>query len=159
MCGKQLALLIPDFKITVRPNNSLSVVNTMKLVCALAAISISVGVGFALAGAWMVLPFAGLEIAAIAYAFYYITLRSGDFESITIENDRIVIEKHGYKESAEVVFQRYWAQVNIREQANGGNALFIGSHGKEVEFGRRFMNDEQRVVLARELKQKLKNIN
>jgi len=42
---------------------------------------------------------------------------------------------------------------------NGGNALFIGSHGKEVEFGRRFMNDEQRVVLARELKQKLKNIN
>jgi len=106
MCGKQLALLIPDFKITVRPNNSLSVVNTMKLVCVLAAISISVGVGFALAGAWMVLPFAGLEIVAIAYAFYYITLRSGDFESITIENDRIVIEKHGYKESAEVVFQR-----------------------------------------------------
>lgn len=118
-----------------------------------------VGLGFALAGAWMVLPFAGLEIAAIAYAFYYITLRSGDFESILIEGDRVVVEKHGYKKSVEVVFQRYWAQVNMREQLNGSNALFIGSHGKEVEFGRGFMTDEQRVELARELKLKLKNIN
>ena len=152
-------MFIPDFKITVRPNNSLSVVNTIKVVCALAAISMLVGTGFALAGAWMVLLFAGLEIVAIAYAFYYITVRSGDFESITIEGDRIVVEKHGYKESPEVVFQRYWAQVNVREQLSGGNALFIGSHGKEVEFGRHFMSDEQRVALARELKLKLKNIN
>lgn len=154
-----MALLNPDFKITVRSNNSLSVANTIKLVCALALISMVVGLGFSLAGAWMVLPFAGLEIAAIAYAFYYITLRSGDFESISIEGDRVVVEKYGYKKSVEVVFQRYWAQVNMREQLNGSNALFIGSHGKEVEFGRGFMTDEQRVELARELKLKLKNIN
>lgn len=152
-------MLIPDFKVTVRPNNSLSAASTIKLVCALAAISMTVGIGFALAGAWLVLPFAGLEVVAIAYAFYYIMLRSGDFESITIEGDRVVVAQYGYKLSSEAVFQRYWAKVAVRERANGGNALFIGSHGKEVEFGRRFMNDEQRVTLARELKLKLKNIN
>jgi uncharacterized membrane protein len=156
MCGNQLALFIPDFKIIVRPNNSLSVENTVKLVCALAAISMLVGIGFAMAGAWMVLPFAGLEIIAIAYAFYYITLHSGDYESIAIEGDRVTVEKHGYKSSTEVVFQRYWAQVSVRDQLNGGNALFICSHGKEVEFGRSFMTDEQRVELARALKLKLK---
>jgi uncharacterized membrane protein len=152
-------MLNPDYKITVRSNNSLSVANTVKLVCALALVSMAVGLGFALAGAWMVLPFAGLEIIAVAYAFYYITVRAGDYESITIEGDRVVVEKHGYRESVEVVFQRYWAQISMREQLNGRAALFIGSHGKEVEFGRSFMTDEQRTELARELKLKLKNIN
>jgi hypothetical protein len=54
--------------------------------------------------------------------------------------------------------------VNLREVVSvggviGKSGLFIRSHGKEVEFGRNFMNDEQRVELARELKQKLKNID
>jgi uncharacterized membrane protein len=152
-----LALFIPEYKIIVKPNNSLSVANTIKLVCLLAVISMSVGIGFALAGAWLVLPFAGLEILAIGYAFYLITLHSGDYESITIEGDRVIVEKHGYKDTTEVVFQRYWAQVSLRDRVNGGNALFIRSHGKEIEFGRSFMTDEQRAELAGLLKLKLKN--
>jgi len=39
------------------------------------------------------------------------------------------------------------------------NGLFISSHGKEIEFGKHFINDEQRVALAHELKQKIKSIN
>ena len=152
-----MALFIPDYKIIVKPNNSLSVANTVKLVCLLAVISMLVGIGFALAGAWLVLPFAGLEILAIGYAFYFVTLHSGDYESITIEGDRVIVEKHGYKNTTEVVFQRYWAQVSLRNRVNGSNALFIRSHGKEIEFGRSFMTDEQRVELARMLKLKLKN--
>jgi hypothetical protein len=42
---------------------------------------------------------------------------------------------------------------------NGSSGLFISSHGNEVEFGRNFINDEQRALLARDLRQKLKNIN
>jgi hypothetical protein len=43
--------------------------------------------------------------------------------------------------------------------SNGKCGLFISSHGNEVEFGRNFINDEQRSQLARDLRQKLKNIN
>ena len=43
--------------------------------------------------------------------------------------------------------------------SNGKSALFISSHGNEVEFGRNFISDEQRTLLARDLRQKLKNIN
>jgi hypothetical protein len=35
---------------------------------AIAAVSLLIAVGFALAGAWLVLPFAGLEIAALVWA-------------------------------------------------------------------------------------------
>ena len=150
-----MAMLITDFKITVMPNNSLSVKNTIRLVMGLAIMSMLVGVGFALAGAWMVLPFAGLEIVAIAYAFYIIHLHSADFESITILDDDVIVEKNGYKTSSIAKFQRYWARVSVRKQSNGKEALFIGSHGKEVEFGKRFINDEQRALLASQLKQKL----
>ncbi len=150
-----MVMLVTDFKIVVKPNCSLTVKNTIRLVVGLAAISMLIGIGFALAGAWLVLPFAGLEIVAIAYAFYYIYQRSGDFESITIQDDSVIVEKYGYKASDKAVFQRYWARVSLRKQISGRGALFIGSHGKEVEFGRHFVNDEQRELLAQQIRQKL----
>ncbi|MDO9234274.1 DUF2244 domain-containing protein [Methylotenera sp.] len=151
------------FKIIVKPNNSLTPEASLKVLAGLAAIILVVGLGFSRIGAWWVLPFAGLEILAFAYAFHYIQIHSGDFESITIENDQIVIEKRNYKEVTKTVFQAHWAQINVRGVAGGKgvigkSGLFIRSHGKEVEFGRNFINDEQRAELARKLKQKLKNI-
>lgn len=151
-------------KIIARPNNSLSVDDSVKLLAALAGIALVVALGFFHIGAWLVLPFAGLEIMAFAYAFHTVYLHADDFESITIENDRVVVEKRNVKEITTTVFQRYWAQVNVRDVAmikgsNGKCGLFISSHGNEVEFGRNFINDEQRSQLARDLRQKLKNIN
>ncbi len=152
------------YKIIASPNNSLSPRASVKLLAALAFVVFAVGFGFARIGAWLVLPFAGLEILAFAYVFHYMYLHASDFESIAIENDTVVVEKRNYKEVTTTVFQRHWAQVNLREVSSVGSAigkrgLFIRSHGKEVEFGKSFINDEQRVVLARELKQKLKNID
>ena len=154
-----MVMLVTDFKITVKPNCSLSVKNTIWLVIGFATVSMVVGIGFALAGAWLVLPFAGLEIIAIAYAFYYIHLHADDFESITIQEDNVIVEKYGYKMSDKAVFQRYWARVILRKQVTGRDALFIGSHGKEVEFARSFVTDEQRELLASQIRQKLNKIN
>jgi len=151
-------------KIIARPNNSLSVEDSVKLLAALAGIALVVALGFLHIGAWLVLPFAGLEIVAFAYAFHSVYLHAEDFDSITIDNDRVVVEQKNVKELKTTVFQRYWAQVNVRDVAmikgsNGKCGLFISSHGNEVEFGRNFINDEQRSQLARDLRQKLKNIN
>ena len=152
------------YTIIARPNNSLSPDDSIKLLAAMATVAFLIAIGFASIGAWLVLPFAGLEILAFSYAFYTIYLHADDFESITIEEDRVVVEKRNYKELTKTVFQRYWAQVNVRDVltikgSNGKSALFISSHGNEVEFGRNFISDEQRTLLARDLRQKLKNIN
>jgi uncharacterized membrane protein len=152
------------YKIIATPNNSLSPNDSVKLLVAMTAVAFLIALGFARVGAWLVLPFAGLEILALAYAFYFIHLHSSDFESITIEDDRVVVERKSYNELTTMVFQRYWAQISVRnveskKGVNGKKGLFISSHGKEVEFGRNFINDEQRTELARELRQKIKNIN
>jgi uncharacterized membrane protein len=159
-----MAITDLGYKIIARHNNSLAPKAGVKLLLALASMVLIVGIGFARIGAWLVLPFAGLEVLAFAYAFHYIYLHSGDFESITIGIDSVIVEKKDYKEVTTTVFQRHWAQVSLREVASvggvsGKSGLFIRSHGREIEFGKHFMNDEQRVLLARELKQKLKNID
>jgi uncharacterized membrane protein len=159
-----MAVLDLGYKIIARPNNSLSPEGSVKLLVGISSVALVIALGFARIGAWLVLPFAGLEIFAFAYAFYFTYLHSGDFESITIDDNSVVVEKRNYKELTTTVFQRYWAQVNVREvvkskSGNGKSGLFISSHGNEVEFGRNFINDEQRTLLARELRKKLKNIN
>ena len=150
-------------KIILRPNNSLSPEGSVKVVMALFLIVLAVAVGFAHIGAWLVLPFAGIEILAMAYAFYNVYMHSDDYESITIAGDDVIVEKKNNKDFTTTIFQRYWAQISVREvtQSNGRiskRAIFISSHGKEVEFGKYFINDGQRTVFARELREKLRNI-
>ncbi len=156
-----MAVFDLGYKIIARPNNSLSLDGGIKLLAAMAVVTLLIALGFARLGAWMVLPFAGLELAAFAYAFYYVYLHASDYESIAIEEDKVIVEKKSYKKSSITVFQRYWAQANVRAVVNsqGKSGLFIGSHGKEIEFGRHLIDDEQRVALARELKQKFRNVS
>lgn len=158
-----MAVIDLGYKIIARPNNSLSLDGGIKLLAAMALVTVIIALGFAHIGAWMVLPFAGLELVAFACAFYYVYLHAGDYESIAIEQDKVIVEMRSYKKYSITVFQRYWTQVNVRDvlnsQSTGKNALFIGSHGKEIEFGKRLIDDEQRVALARELKQKFRNMH
>ena len=44
---------------------------------ALAALTVAIGVGFAFVGAWLVLPFAGLEALMLAVAFFVYARRAG----------------------------------------------------------------------------------
>jgi uncharacterized membrane protein len=47
---------------------------------ALAALTLAIGVGFAFFGAWLVLPFAGLEVLLLAGAFFAYARRAGKSE-------------------------------------------------------------------------------
>lgn len=145
-----MATSVVDYKIVVRPNCASSPHEMAKVVAALAIFSLSIAIAFGFAGAWLVFPFAGLELLALAYAFYFIHCHAEDYESITIEGDHLAIEQHHYKNTSQVVFHRYWAQVIVRKSPSGEHRLWLRSHGNEVEIGR-FMNDRQRLDLAEQL--------
>lgn len=150
-----MASSVADFEVIVRPNCSLSPRGTLYVVVSIAIYSFFIGLGFALMGAWLVLPFAGLEVLAIAYAFYLVYCHSGDYESITIKDDTLCIEKHSYQHNSQIVFNRYWARVLLRKLPSGDQTLFLRSHDREVEFGSRFMSSEQRLLLAEQLKKRV----
>jgi uncharacterized membrane protein len=148
-----------DCKIIAKPNNSLSEDGLVKLFLVMMLVALVIALGFVSKGAWLVLPFAGLELLAFAWAFYHVSLHSRDFESITIDADQVLVEKFSKSDTSSSVFHRYWTRVSLKTNTDGRMALCIGSHGKEVEFARYLINDEQRVVLMRELKEKLKYTN
>ncbi len=116
----------------------------------LVLLSLAIAGGFAVAGAWIVVPFAGLEIAALLTAAAVFLRRSGDFERVAVCGDRIVVEfrERGLAEQFE--FHRGWARV-VTGKA-GMPAL--RSHGRTVEIGR-YCDEEARRTLARELRGRL----
>ena len=81
-----------SFRVTFKPNSALTANNNIKVVVLLAMIPMLIGIGFSLIGAWLVLPFVGLEILALALAFYYINNHEANYESICIVGDSLVVE-------------------------------------------------------------------
>jgi uncharacterized membrane protein len=142
-----------DFKCIARPNCSLSKQGRIYAVTIVAVFSFVIAAFFCFFGAWMVLPFTGLECMAVAAAFYYMQCHSNDYESISIHENDLTIERLSYKSLTQISFNRYWAKVYLRDLPNGHHELRVRSHGKEVCFGNRFLDDEQRIKLAKELNQ------
>ncbi len=58
-------------------NCSISPAALLGSLAALAAVTLAIGIGFSLLGAWPVLPFAGLEVLALAIAFVVHVRRIG----------------------------------------------------------------------------------
>jgi len=147
-----------DYRVVARPNCSLTPAGRVGVVCILGIFSLTVAIGFGLAGAWMVFPFAGLELLALACAFYYVNCHAGDYESLAIDGDQVVVEQHSYKKLNQVVFHRYWVQVVLREVPGGEQRLWLRSHGREVEVGR-YMSCDQRLALAQQLQKRTGQFN
>lgn len=142
-----------SFRVTFKPNSALSAASKQKVVVLLTVIPCLVGLGFALIGAWLILPFVGLEIVALAYAFYYINSHESDYESITIEGDSLVVQRSVGQQLSQQVINPYWVKVVQHELANGELHLYLQSHGKETEVGR-YLTRKQRELLAKQLQQR-----
>ena len=143
-----------ELTIITRPNCSLSAAGRLLLFCVILLFSSAIAVGFALVGAWFILPFSGLEVLALGWALYYIGCHVDDYESIVISGDRMVIERRSYKTVHKVEFQRYWSQVVVVPATMLGKCrVWVRSRGQEVELGR-FVDDDARMALACRLKER-----
>jgi len=116
----------------------------------LAAFSLLVAVLFAAAGAWMIIPFAGLEIAGLAMAAWVMFRRAGDFERLAMSGDRILFEFRELGQVRQMEFNRCWARLIC----DGTGGLALRSHGREVSVGR-YCGEESRRLLERELRSRL----
>jgi uncharacterized membrane protein len=142
-----------SFKVTFKPNSALSAVSKQKVIMLLTAIPCAIGVAFCFLGAWLVLPFVGLEVVALAYAFYYVNQHEADYESISIDRDNLVVERCIGEKVTQQVINPYWVKVIQHELPNGELHLYLQSHGKVIEVGS-FLTRKQRELLARQLKQR-----
>ena len=115
----------------------------------LSIVSLAVGLFFWFHGAVMVLPFAALELMALATAFLIHARHAADRECISVRGGRLVVEveKAGRVERCE--FVREW--VRVEPERRHGLVEVIGG-GRSVHVGR-FLRADLRPLLARELRQ------
>jgi uncharacterized membrane protein len=143
---------IAEFDYTARPNCSIDRRGMLCLFVAAAVVCGVISLVFAAFGAWLVLPFAGLELALLAWALRFMDRRSGDYERVVLAGDTLRIETCEAGLPACHEFQRYWAQVRVQSEGSGAR-VFVRSHGREVELGR-FRNAEQKLALAQQLRER-----
>lgn len=146
-----------EFREVVRPNRSLSRQALMNVVLVYCAVVLLIGSGFALVGAWPVLPFVGLEIAVVAVAIRLIADRAGDYEEIVVSGDRLEIVQVVAGKECRYQFQRYWARVRLEQDDADWypSRLLVGSHGRWIEIGAA-TSAEQRQALRHRLERALR---
>jgi len=74
------------------PNSSLSWQQTKYVIGAVACISFAIALFWSLNGAWLVLPFAGLEVSLFSYVCYRVCLNSYQQERLSISDSAIKVE-------------------------------------------------------------------
>ena len=142
-----------SYRVTFKPNCALSAESKRNVVLLLTIIPCCIAVGFGMLGAWFVLPFVGLEIAALSFAFYYVNSHESDFESISIEGNSLVVERGNSRHVSQFEFNPYWVTVQRRQLANGELQIYLLSHGKSIEVGR-YLTRKQRELLADQLQKR-----
>lgn len=146
-----------DLRIVVRPNRALTLWGMLLLFAGLTAVVLIIGIGFTLMGAWPVLPFAGLEMTAVAAVLYRLSRHAEDHDAIVIEGDRVTVTRRRGRQEWRDDFQRYWTKITLeRRRGWYPTRLTVGSHGRFVVIAAQ-VNEQERESLSRTLNEALKS--
>ncbi|MBI1395462.1 MAG: DUF2244 domain-containing protein [Betaproteobacteria bacterium] len=145
------------YRLICRRNDSLSPRGRRLFFASIVVVSFGIAIAWWFRGAWVVLPFAVIEMAVLYIALRVLESHAGDCEMVSISDDRVVVERYERGRRSRHEFNRYWAQLVVRRLGPGDRCgLALRSHGKEVGFGD-YLTDEQRLTVASELRRRLKN--
>jgi uncharacterized membrane protein len=114
-------------------------------------------IAWAIAGAWPILPFAGLELGLLAYAFHYVGKFDGDYERLTIDGSLVAVESCERGVVRRTSFNRAWVRLLMIEQGNRCY-LSLKYEGQEFRLGK-LMSDEQRSAWGRELRKQIRIVS
>lgn len=100
---------------------------------------------FAASGFWPVLPFAGLEMAVLAWALHASLRRGRCTQTITLTETEVRVVTHDPQGDRQAAFPRHWARATlVRSQGWLPSRLLIESHGRACEVGRLLTEEERR---------------
>ena len=134
--------------LTARPNRSLSPAARRWVAAAMCVPVLVVALVVAAQGAWLVMPFAGIEVAMIVFAFRWLRAGDGDFETITILGHELVVRHSVRGQIAESRFNLHWVQV-VFEPAGIArkSVLALRLHGRMHPIGN-LMTEAERSAAA-----------
>lgn len=143
----------PPYVHLSRPNRSLGVAGRRWVLGAIAATTFGVAAGATAFGAWPVMPFAGLEIALLAFAFRVLGQHDADFERLEIGEHEVRVEAREAQMLTRFVAHRPWVRVEVRSSGHRCT-LRLAYAGRTEPLGR-MLSDEGRRRLAEAIRGRL----
>ncbi len=146
----------PLFEATLYPHRSLPREGFWILMAAVAAVSFTMGLICAAAGAWPVFGFFGLDVALLYWAFRA-NYRDGQLlEHVRLTREELTIRRiHPNGQVEDWRLQPYWLNVDaVPTQEEIGAPLAevrLSSHGRSLAIGR-FLTDDERDAFSAELR-------
>jgi len=137
-------------RLLLTPNRSLSWRGNVRIWLALFAVSLLISTGMILAGAWVIAPFAGLELIAVAAGIYLTSRACQAREVLAISSDDICLEKGRQTKQWEARFPRRFTRVRVKLPRHPFTPpkLFLVHRDKDVALGP-FLNVEDTQILLR----------
>ena len=138
------------FSLILKRNCSISPAGLAGVFAALACVVVAIGAGFALVGAWLVLPFAGLEVLLLGSAFVAYARRAADYERIELDAGRLTVEVGQAQKTSRYEMDACRARVRLEEE----RVLLSGAR-EQLELGRH-LDADSRARFAAELQKRLR---
>jgi uncharacterized membrane protein len=121
----------------IRPNRSMSAAGMWLFVFFVSLAVLLLAFRFYLVGAWVVLPFALLEVGALVLGFWLFDRSSRHNERLQLSRSKFLIVQDGVAGSTEWRFHPNWVKIELCQDPNDWypSRLVIASRGQQVEVG------------------------
>jgi uncharacterized membrane protein len=147
-----------NYLITLSPNSSLIGISRVIFLASISFICGGIAVVFYFYGAYLILPFAGIEIAILFIAFYLSFKWSSRKEIIYLSQEIVKIEKGINK--AEYLWEEFrtFTSFQITKDNNKLLRLSFRSKGDDVIVGD-FLNEDDKNILINEVRNIIEELN
>lgn len=119
------------------------------------SLSLVIALFFLWQGAWLVLPFAGLELAGLGAALLVYGRHAADYERITLAEGKLVVETASGTSVTRQEFNPYWVRVELGDSARALVVLRCGRRSVRVGC---FLDPHGRQEFAQELVSALRRL-
>lgn len=140
------------YRILLRPNQSTDWKTSIIFISIIAITCLTIGIGFAFAGATMILPFAGLEVIFVGVCVYLVMKKTYKQEVITLTQETLKIEKGEGKIDQVWEYFRMWSFVSVERPQHPWYPahIVVTSKGERVPIGD-FLNEDEKEELVSNL--------
>lgn len=139
--------------ITLLPNRSASWAETRLTVLVICGTMLAIGTFWAFAGAWMILPFSGIEAALVAFLLYRVCLSTYHRQVITFSPGKILVQvgRHFPKRSWDLNRQSAFLVLTEPRHPYAPLGIKLSDGRQKIELGK-FLNKQDKEMALSKLK-------
>lgn len=138
--------------IVLSPNMSACWQTTKYFLFIVSTFALVIGISFAAVGAWMILPFAGIEVLVLLIVMYRVSRKCYRKEVIHLNKETITVEQGQYEPHTSWSSEVFWTRLIVQSSGHPWHSdkLYLRGRHDQIEIGA-FLNDQEKAALAKQL--------